>query len=102
MEVNISKRKRCRSTLKEYLYVAYFIGCLRSLGAYEAFETEVRKTREFPPGATQLAYFLYKQLRLRRGNEVVYLIRGSFSWIATEKGFKYWASIDHSIRPFFP
>lgn len=102
MEVNISKRKRCRPTLKEYLYVAYFIGHLRSLGVYETFETEVRKRRKFPPGATQLAYFLYEQLRLSRGDEVVYLIRSAFVWFCTEKGVKYWASIDHSIRPFFP
>lgn len=96
MRVN---RFRLRPTLKEYLYVAYFIGHLRSLGAYEVFETEVKKTREYP----QLASFLYGQLRMRsRDKTVINLVSYSFVWIKTEKGVSYWADISDKIRPFFP
>lgn len=100
MRVN---RSRLMPTLKQYLYVAYFIGHLKSLGAYEAFETEVRKTWDPPKGAQPLASFLYDQLRIgSREKTVINLVSYSFAWIKTEKGVSYWAVISNKIRPFFP
>lgn len=103
MKVNRFRLAQYRPTLKEYLYVAYFIGHLRSLGVYEAFETEVKKTWWYPREAVSLASVLYDQLRIRsRENTVINLVSYSFAWIKTEKGVSYWAVISNKIRPFFP
>lgn len=100
MKVN---RFRLRPTLKEYLYVAYFIGHLRSLGAYEAFESEVKKTWWYDRGAASLAHVLYAELRIgSREKTAINLVSYSFAWIKTEKGVSYWAVISNKIRPFFP
>lgn len=100
MKVN---RFRVRPTLKEFLYVAYFIGHLRSLGAYEAFETEVKNTWWYPRGPEPLASVLYDQLRIgSKEKTVINLVSYSFLWMRSEKGVRYWATIASNIRPFFP
>lgn len=103
MRVN---RFRLRPTLKQYLYVAYFIGHLRSLGAYDAFvkllqvNGEIEYWDDDKLTRSAVSHYLYKRLAYYRERRSVDLVFDAVIRNWPPQGMRWWLEISKAIPIF--